>query len=65
MDIEKCTIIKPEYRDLALCVGDEKDFRNAIWHGDSGGKVFLKSDSVRNIHKIIITQNYCIPTILY
>ena len=65
VDIEKCTIIKPEYRDLALCVGDEKDFRNAIWHGDSGGKVFLKSDSVRNIHKIIITQNYCIPTILY
>ena len=40
VDIEKCTIIKPQYRDLALCVGDEKDFRNTIWRGDSGGKVF-------------------------
>ena len=47
VDIEKCTIIKPQYRDLALCVGDEKDFRNTVWRGDSGGKIFIKSDIVR------------------
>ena len=57
VDIEKCIIIKPEDKDIALCVGDEKDFRNAVWHGDSGGKMFLKSNSVRNINTCI--KNEC------